>query len=413
MSTHQEYQESQELFKKNKNGKIQTWRAIVYSDDPDSAYMYTVYGQQNGKIQESVPVLIKGKNVGKKNETTPWEQALKEMQSKINKKIKTGFCFDLGDINNVLIKAQKYKTYNVSGHKINYPAFAQPKLDGHNALIHVSIINGEPNVHILSRESEPINFLDHIREDLLRSQWFRPGCIPDSPIPAESNTACDDPKYYDTDFYLNGELYRHGMPISTIQHLVSKKKSATDEELQEMTQIQFHVFDCFSMKDMNIGYRDRYGLMLQLNENSPGINSVILVNNHVVNSKDEADSLLEQYITENYEGIMIKNLDSVYKLDTRISDIVKLKPYSDREYEIVGFHSGKGKYENAIIFELITEDNRPFNSIMKGTIKQREEMLNKGDQLIGLFLKVKYIRLSPDGIPQEPVGLSLRSKNKE
>ena len=44
-------------------------------------------------------------------------------------------------------------------------------------------------------------------------------------------------------------------------------------------------------------------------------------------------------------------------------------------------------------------------------LKEKETMLKRGDELIGLLLKVKYIRLSPTGVPQEPVGLSLRDKN--
>lgn len=378
-------------YKKTSSGKIQQWK-IVLKQEHNLTFYYTIHGKYEGKMIQSANTIIKPRKTGS---LTIWEKGLEDIRSKINKKVKDGFIKNLNIILNdevkVLIKAQKYKKYEDQRKKIKFPCYLQPKLDGHNCVCHVVTLEDTVTVRLLTRNGEEIRYLDHIRNDILNSMLLKP-----------------ELKDFNTDFYLNGELYDHGLHISDIYHLVSKKKNATEAEIEDMLKIKFYVFDCFDLNYMNMEYKDRYKLLKTVFDLSPDLEYVKLIENKIINSHSEIDELLEFYVSTGYEGVMIKNYDSVYKLDKRISDSLKFKPYSDEEFEIIGFKEGKGKMKGAIVFICKTKEGKSFSVVLKGPIEYKKNLLKEGDKLIGKLLKVKYLRKSKDGIPQEPVGNSIR-----
>ena len=82
--------------------------------------------------------------------------------------------------------------------------------------------------------------------------------------------------------------------------------------------------------------------------------------------------------------------------------------YTDAEFEIVGFKSGKGQDANTIIFTCKTKDNKLFDVRPKGTLEERKEMLLNGESYLNKNLTVKFFELTDRGVPRFPVGISLR-----
>lgn len=119
------------LYKKSSTGKISQWD--IYADDEAStSTFYTViFGYIDGKKQTTSVEIKTGKNIGKKNETTPYEQACAEAESKWKKQLDKGYTQSKGTglfaerISPML--AWSYKDY---AHKIKWPCYWQPKLDG-------------------------------------------------------------------------------------------------------------------------------------------------------------------------------------------------------------------------------------------------------------------------------------------
>lgn len=79
------------LFKRNINGKVMYWKGSVISagEDIENCRLKYTYGELN----TDNPIVtysdkIKGKNIGKKNETTPYQQAANELKSAYNRQIK-------------------------------------------------------------------------------------------------------------------------------------------------------------------------------------------------------------------------------------------------------------------------------------------------------------------------------------
>ena len=81
------------LFKRNINGKVMYWKGSVISaeENVENCRLKYTYGELN----TDNPIVtysdkIEGKNIGKKNETTPYQQAANELKSVYNRQIKKG-----------------------------------------------------------------------------------------------------------------------------------------------------------------------------------------------------------------------------------------------------------------------------------------------------------------------------------
>ena len=74
------------LYAKSKTGKDQVWNIEVIGN-----MIRTSYGYKDGAITVNEKTVDKGKNIGKKNETTPEQQAAAEARSLWDKKKTTGY----------------------------------------------------------------------------------------------------------------------------------------------------------------------------------------------------------------------------------------------------------------------------------------------------------------------------------
>jgi ATP-dependent DNA ligase len=168
--------EFETLYKLTSTGKVQMWKIEANpADDPDvqlgAAVIRTTYGLLHGKRQTAREVIREGKNLGKGNETSAVEQAGLEALSQWEKKQKRGYVTSLEDaeqqkVNKDFvaggISPMLAHDYQKQGHKIMFPAFTQPKLDGHRCIAH---IDGD-DVALWSRTQKRINSLPHIEKAL-------------------------------------------------------------------------------------------------------------------------------------------------------------------------------------------------------------------------------------------------------
>jgi DNA ligase-1 len=354
------------LFGLDSKGRTKVW-VIRVAKRGDLGVIVTTYGLLGYASQESRDTVTEGKNIGKRNETTPYEQACAEAESKWNKQADKGYVKDEAELAAVaeLPKAMLAHPYAKRGHNIVWPAAVQPKLDGIRLLAHV----GTDGVKFYSRNGKPITTVDHLIPSLLES--FEPGVVVD------------------------GELFN---PDMTLQDIVSgaKKLSAKSARLQYWL---YDMIDDRPYYDREIGLRHAVQAFDDL---------LVLV--PTIDCADEAEMMqaFAGFLADGFEGAIVRNYSGLYKRGKRSADLQKVKPIEDAEFKIVGFRDGRGKFEGAVIWECETDAGKHFEAVPMGTMEQRREWFGDGVTYMGKMLTVKFANMTPDGVPFHPVGVAVR-----
>ena len=153
------------------NGKTKVW-SIQVTEENGRGIIQTTRGFLGGKMQVNKKVISEGKNVGKKNETTPFQQAVLESQSAWTKMKENGYYLQQQGLQqqqpNPIVSNKKEidekaplpmlaHDYNKRGKSAKFPCFVQPKLDGVRAVGS----NG-----LFSRARKPFAHLTHIVNEL-------------------------------------------------------------------------------------------------------------------------------------------------------------------------------------------------------------------------------------------------------
>jgi len=352
------------IYMQAKGGKVKQWE-IWATKFPGYASVTTRYGFIDGEKQENERRITTGKNVGRANETTPFEQACLEAESKWKKKVDKGYVEDVSGESDVRLPmlAKKFKD---AKHNIQYPAMVQRKLNGVRCFAK-KVSNTEMDYS--SRKGKSFNgTLGHLTPHLL-------------PI-------MDVGEIYD------GEIYVHGWTFQQIIRAVKKLRPASAE-------LQYHVYDIADESTSNIARTIRM-LVPKFND------FIVRVITEQAASEDEVYTYHDQYVREGYEGVMIRNTGGKYLFNHRTDDLQKYKEFIDEEFEITFVKDGEGLEEGCAIFEVENADKNRFWVRPRGSRKLRQKWYDDQSQIIGKELTVRYQCLSEEGIPQFPVGICIR-----
>lgn len=355
------------LYKKTSKDGVQQWTISVETID-DIPTIVSTYGLVDGKQQYSyLPVKV-GKNIGKKNETTPREQAEAEALSMWRKKKDKGYAEDPDEL--VLAKQMSLKpmlAHNFPDYKhvVKYPCFIQPKLDGMRAVAQ-RVGN---SIVWTSRGNKPIENVGHIENDLLKVMK-------------------------DGDIF-DGELYCHGVKLQTLISWIKRKQDDT-------VKVEYNVYDAM----LNEGYAVRHNYIKSA---ITAVEKVKLVKTYEVKDAAELHKLYGQLVDSGYEGGIVRWGDFPYVSGYKDKQLLKLKSFVDEEYEILDVLEGKGKAAGlAATFECQTAAGKKFYPTTMGDEGQRREYLKNKKDIIGKNVTVEYFDLTDDNVPRFPKAKCIR-----
>lgn len=371
------------LYKKTATGAVQQWEVEAFMQiKTQFGLVVTIYGQVGGAQQQTEDMIKSGKNIGKINETTPFEQAKLQAKQQWDKKLKQGYTTDLNQASttdNVLdaIKPMLAHVYEDHSKKIRWPSYIQPKLDGMRC---IAIVKGGV-CKLYSRTQKLIETVPHINlaiENLMRGQnRFE-------------------------DIILDGELYNHGLKhdFNRIMSIIKRDEVHPDHKL-----VQYHVYDVPS-SDGN--FFDRSTILTVLFKNVGKDSPLQKVETTYVKSEEEMFARMEQVIETGYEGVMYRNELSFYE-GKRSHGLLKVKTFKDDEFTVFDVEEGNGKLQGkAGAIWCRTPDGKEFKAKMQGTLESLTDYLIKKDKYVGRQLTVKFQNYTPDGIPRFPVGIRFR-----
>ncbi len=361
------------LYKRFVNGAIQQWQIIVIDD-----VFFTKAGQVGGIITESKPTCCSAKNVGRSNSTTPEEQSEIEAASKFQKKVDEGYVENIIDIDDPLLFFKPQLAHKLMDYKdkVKYPMLASRKLDG---IRMISDLKG-----LTSRKGKLFVSCDHIYTIL-------------KPIFDKH------PKWV-----IDGEIYSHEVPFEKIVSLVRKTKP-TKEDLMESADIcQLWIFDGV-IDDRRATFEDRFGLIEEEIKSLVGITeSLRFVDNEEVNNLEQIEKLHSKYVSEGYEGIILRVPNAPYE-NKRSKNLLKYKYFIDKEFTIVDIEEGSGN-RSGMAGRLILRnpDSRLFGCGIRGGEDYYRELLRNKDKYIGKQSTTRYQELTNEGIPRFPVSIAIR-----
>lgn len=381
------------------------------------AQVWTETGEINGKITRHSASYTGAKNIGKSNFRNSLQQALIFARNKFLKKMEQGGvkeqCFLMSNKNINKIKLhQKY--FPMLAKKVedviySYPQYVQPKLDGVRCISYLKEESKSwEDVVLYSRQKKdyPNNEIHiEIKKQLfvLFSEFYK----------NRKNV-----------IYLDGEFYKHGVNLQSISSQSRKSNSKLNN-----TYHLYNIYDLLSPDNLNWNFEKRLEILNKISEIYENLKfnkkMISFVPTHKIENKEEEDILYKKYITEKYEGIMIRDPNSLYATSatsknssTRSKYLLKRKEVFENEYEIVDFTTGKeGKEVGAIIWIGKTQDNVTFNITPNLPYTERyklykEACTNNGEGFIKKFknrlLLIQYRSLSDDNVPQHAKGIYFR-----
>ena len=365
------------LYKKTSTGAIQMWRTWTVGDT-----LHTEYGQVDGKKQ-TTSERISGVNLGKSNETTPAEQAINEARSRWEKKSKKHYVTDPsaaanGEVDETFVQGgvspMLAQVYSKHGAKINFPAFVQPKLDGHRCIAVVR----DGVCTLWTRTQKPITGVPHINAEI-ESMYLPDGTI------------------------LDGELYNHDYR-DRFEELTSFIRNPNPKLGHEA--VQYHVYDII----MTGGFEGRIEELLLI-EISRDWSFVKLVDTRTVDNEEGMFEWFACYREQGYEGLMVRNADGKY-VKKRSYDLQKVKEFDDAEFTIVGVEQGRGKLAGKAVFICQTEKGDMFSVKMVGALDNLSQYWEKPELAIGRKLTVQFQGFTnAANVPRFPVGLRFRDES--
>ena len=371
------------------------WSVSVSETPEKHGVILTTHGYVDGKQVESRRIVTEGKNLGKKNATTALIQAVSEAQSLWNKKKDAGYTTSALTATAAAAAAvggagapadellcdglvplpMLAHDYNKRGKSMTFPCYVQRKLDG----VRCVAISSRG---LYSRNGKQFPHLTHIRADVDML-----GMLPN--------------------VIFDGELYSDELSFQEIVGLVKKETLRPDDEVK-MKKIYLYVYDCIVMQQPAMTYKDRYESLESAFSSGLTFPNLRLLSTAVCTSEDEMKRLHAEYVAEGYEGIMLRQMNGVYKVGYRSPELQKYKEFFDAEYPVIGFKQGDGEEKGCVIWQCRTPAGMEFAVRPRGTRVDRIELFANGAAYIGKLLTVRYQELTTDGVPRFPVGISFR-----
>ena len=362
------------LYKKTSTGADQYWSVEVQGNR-----IISRWGQVGGAENRTDDVITEGKNIGKANETSAAEQAGLEAKALWEKKLKKGYVQSLSDaragktdaaIEGGIFPMLAHK-FSEQGHKIVYPAFAQPKLDGHRCI-------AMPDGTLWSRTRKPIVSMPHVSAAIKKLKLTFP---------------------------VDGELYNHEYH-DRFEELTSLIRPDYVKAGHEV--VQYHIYD-YAMPGTfktRIFALARNLAVLPRDKTRP----LRLVDTPEIANEDELMLAFEKFRAQGYEGAMVRNADGLY-VNKRSYDLQKVKEFDDAEFEITDVVEGRGKLVGHGIFVCKTKSGTAFQAKMTGSLSDLKKFYEHPDKYKGKMLTVKYQGLTNKSeVPRFPVALRIREE---
>lgn len=442
------------LYNTDKSGKERIWKIWVSGNT-----IHRIQGLTDGKKQ-TYQRKCQGKNIGKKNETTPQEQAKLVAETTWIDQLDKGY-LPKCDEGKLLIENIKKSKIETGGHNINASAairgrqaktvtkkeshivnevfvsikpmkagtwehepnnprkvlpktlkyfdtekgfYMQYKLDGYRCIARLQKEGKEWKCVMTTNNTKQYAWFNNLRKQITRFIL----------------ETCDNP----TDIILDGELYSHTLidaegnetrdesRFSIIQSICSI--SRTEPHILE-DQIQYTVFDLVDLSGKQ-KQSERMEKLLSLFDKKPkDIKNIVMCNTKIGYSPEDVINYHDEASQKGFEGVIIRSMELVY-IQKRSLFMRKYKHFIDAEYTIVDVEKDGGVSDENFVW--VCEDpsvknpktNKPVRFKAKPATDREaaKEWYQNYVDYIGRKATVRFQEFSQDNIPRFPRVIGFR-----
>lgn len=347
------------LYKKDKKGGDRIWTIKVSGN-----IIEIEHGLVSGEKINTSETIALGKNIGRKNETSPEAQAKLEAQSRWKKKKDSGYSESLesGMVSLMPMLAHDFKKYEKN---IKFPVNVQGKLDGYRMIYDSSADK------MITRTGKEYEILRG--SDLHKELSSLKGIV------------------------LDGELYSHDKNFAFESYGVLRKKKLGKDDTTLINRIKYHVYDCISPEIFSERFKKLEKIIKKFKH-------IELVKTVSCETKDCIQTLNKKLVEDGYEGTMIRNPNGLY-INSRSQDLLKNKTFDDAEFKVVGFEKEtdtKGDSATPVVWVAQTDSGKTFKIPSKGTREERTKLYENGEKYLGKMLTVQFFGYTSDGVPRFP-----------
>lgn len=414
------------LYALNKDGSFQCWKVFISGNQ-----VVVEFGKVGGKKQQK-STTCEPKNVGRSNETTAEQQALAEAISKWEKQVRLGYRDDTSK----LVEEENFSPMLAHdaikrSSAIVYPAYIQPKLDGVRALVTLDK-NGIPVFNSRGNKTYPVQgaLLQQVKElaehtgfDKFDGELYIHGLSLQKIVALAKKWRTPEQIEAEIEKDYQADIKRYNKAVDAGEHLwkdfegnvwaVSTYKPVKDVDRYSgysSLDLEYHIFDIpVNAQSPWYSYdhdKTRHQDLLEVAdavECELDLPLLTVIHGMVVSCEREVKWSIGKYMEAGFEGSIIRNFKGVYEFGQRSSDLQKWKLFQDGEAKVLDSTEDKNG-EGVLTCE--EKDGTRFNCKMKGTHAERSQarML----LLVGHFINFTFQSRTDDGVPQFPVGQSVR-----
>lgn len=353
------------LYKKDSKGKLRVLN--IWSEGAD---LVQTSGLADGKLKEDRKT-CKGKNIGKSNETTPQQQCKLEVASKITEKLKTDY-FETKEeaMNEQVVLPMLAHKYEDKAKKIDWSrgVYTQPKFDGMRCFAIVK----EGNVKLISRKNTDIleqhgNSMKHLIPDLAKLK----------------------------DGIYDGELYAHGYTFQENMELIKKYRPGESEN------VKLHCYDFVSEKPFAVRYEE-------LSIRTKDCKAISLVATKDISSDKQLQENHSKYLSDGFEGTIIRHGIGGYELNHRSSNLLKFKDFIDIVGKVIDVIPSDARPKQGVLVCISKDASGVFKANLKFSHKDREYILANKQEYINKSAEIRFFEYTDDGLPRFPVCVGFR-----
>lgn len=210
---------------------------------------------------------------------------------------------------------------------------------------------------------------------------------------------------------LDGEAYKHGLSLASISGLMRTQVTATDYSIAE--------FYWYDIVNTNKSFEERLKIMNQIKSDlnlgfdpykewNDGDLRIQFVPQEPISGYDNMIKLHDQYVSEGWEGLVIRNKDDVYGPNKRTNSMIKLKQYKVDTFKVIGIEQGLRKYDD-MCFVIEMSNGNTFKAKPMGNHELKVDYTENFETVYKNHLgDVKYFADSEHGVVQQPCFIAFR-----